>query len=104
MGALNCSYMKLAQPRWSRCAANPLELPSPRSMLTLPRFSRHLHCVDSFLATYKRELLYHRHDAIRDDAKRDIFEFIEVFYNRKCLRSTLGNDSQVWYQARTAVA
>ncbi|MDP1947288.1 MAG: IS3 family transposase [Nitrospirota bacterium] len=50
------------------------------------------------------QLVYHRHYTIRDDAKRNIFEYIEVFYNRKRRHSTLGNDSPVWYQARTAVA
>ena len=49
-------------------------------MLTLPRFSRHLHRADSFLATYKRELLYHRHDTIRDDAKWDMLEYLSAFH------------------------
>ena len=39
-------------------------------------------CVESFFGTLKRELVYHRHYATRDEAKQDIFEYIEVFYNR----------------------
>ena len=61
-------------------------------------------CVERFFGTLKRELVYHRHYATREDAKRDIFEYIEVFYNRKRRHSTLGYDSPAEYEARTAVA
>jgi putative transposase len=61
-------------------------------------------CVESFFGTLKRELVYHRHYATRDEAKLDIFEYIEVFYNRRRRHSTLGYDSPAEYEARTAVA
>ena len=61
-------------------------------------------CVESFFGTLKRELVYHRHYATREDAKQDIFEYIEVFYNRKRRHSTLGYRSPAEYEARTAVA
>ena len=61
-------------------------------------------CVESFFGTLKRELVYHRHSATRGAAKQDIFEYIEVFYNRKRRHSTLGYDSPAEYEARTAVA
>lgn len=61
-------------------------------------------CVESFFGTLKRELVYHRHYATREEAKRDIFEYIEVFYNRKRRHSTLGYDSPAEFEARTAVA
>ena len=61
-------------------------------------------CVESFFGTLKRELVYHRHYATREDAKQDIFEYMEVFYNRKRRHSTLGYDSPAEYEARTAVA
>ena len=38
-------------------------------------------CVESFFGTLKRELVYHRHYATRDEARQDIFEYIEVFYS-----------------------
>ena len=60
--------------------------------------------IESFFGTLKRELVYHRHYATRDDATRDIFEYIEVFYNRKRRHSTLGYNSPAEYEARTAVA
>lgn len=61
-------------------------------------------CVESFFGTLKRELVYHRHYTTREDARQDIFEYIEVFYNRKRRHSTLGYDSPAEYEARTAVA
>jgi putative transposase len=61
-------------------------------------------CVESFFGTLKRELVYHRHYATREDATQDIFEYIEVFYNRLRRHSTLGYDSPAEFEARTAVA
>ncbi|MEK7761490.1 MAG: IS3 family transposase, partial [Nitrospirota bacterium] len=61
-------------------------------------------CIERFFGTLKRELVYHRHYATRDDAIRDIFEYIEVFYNRQRRHSTLGYHSPAEYEARTAVA
>ena len=61
-------------------------------------------CVESFFGTLTRELIYHRHDATREAATQDIFEYIEVFYNRTRRHSTLGYHSPAEYEARTAVA
>lgn len=61
-------------------------------------------CVESFFGTLKRELIYHRQYRTRDEATRDIFEYIEVFYNRLRRHSTLGYDSPAEFEARTAVA
>jgi transposase InsO family protein len=61
-------------------------------------------CVESFFGTLKRELVHHRHYATRAEAKQDIFEYIEVFYNRQRRHSTLGYDSPAEYEARTAAA
>ena len=61
-------------------------------------------CVDSFFGTLKRELVYHRHYATRDEAMQEIFEYIEVFYNRQRRHSTLGYHSPAEYEARAAVA
>lgn len=71
--------------------------------------SRRGHCwdnagVERFVGTLKRELVYHRHYATREDAKRDIFEYIEVFYHRQRRYATLGYHSPAEYEARTAVA
>jgi transposase InsO family protein len=61
-------------------------------------------CVESFFGTLKRELVYHRQYRTRDEATQDIFEYIEVFYNRLRRHSTLGYYSPAEFEARTAVA
>ncbi len=61
-------------------------------------------CVESFFGTLKRELIYHRHYATRQEATQDIFEYIEVFYNRLRRHSTLGYHSPAEFEASTAVA
>jgi transposase InsO family protein len=48
--------------------------------------------------------VYHRHYTTRDEATQDIFEYIEVFYNRRRRHSTLGYYSPAEFEARTAVA
>ena len=45
--------------------------------------------MESFWATLKTELVHHEHYATREEARRSIFEYIEVFYNRKRLHSSL---------------
>ena len=45
---------------------------------------------ESFFASLKRELVYRTHFATRSEAKRAIFAWIEVWYNRKRLHSSLG--------------
>ena len=45
---------------------------------------------ESFFATLKKELVYRNHYKTRAAAKKAIFEYIEVWYNRKRRHSTLG--------------
>ena len=47
--------------------------------------------IESFFGTLKTELIHHRHYATRAEAKTDIFEYIEVFYNRFRRHSALDN-------------
>jgi len=61
-------------------------------------------CVERVFGTLTRELVYHRHYTTRDEAIEDIFEYIEVLYNRKRRYSTLGYGSPAEFEARTAVA
>lgn len=49
--------------------------------------------MESFWATLKTELVHHERYATRDQARASIFEYIEVFYNRKRLHSSLGYQS-----------
>ena len=61
-------------------------------------------CVESFFGPLKRELIHHRHYHTREEAKREIFEYLEVFYNRPRRHSTLGYRSPAEYEATAAVA
>ena len=61
-------------------------------------------CVESFFGTLKRELVYQRQYATRSEATQDIFEYIEVFYNRQRRHSTLGYQSPAEFEARVAAA
>jgi putative transposase len=46
--------------------------------------------MESFFGTLKTELIHQRHYLTRLEAKTDIFEYIEVFYNRYRRHSSLG--------------
>ena len=45
--------------------------------------------MESFFHTLKTELVHHRTYATRDEAKRDLFSYVEGFYNRQRLHSAL---------------
>jgi putative transposase len=45
--------------------------------------------MESFWATLKTELIFHRHFVTRQQAIREITEYIEVFYNRQRLQRQL---------------
>ena len=46
--------------------------------------------VESFFHTLKTQLIYNNHYESRQQAKEDIFEYIEIFYNTKRMHSYLG--------------
>jgi putative transposase len=49
--------------------------------------------MESFFATLKKELIHHERYETRSAARASIFEYIEVFYNRQRMHSTLGYQS-----------
>lgn len=53
---------------------------------------------ESFFHTLKTEHVYQRRFETREEAKRSIFEYIEVFYNRQRLHSFLGYLSPEEYE------
>jgi transposase InsO family protein len=55
--------------------------------------------MESFFKTLKSELVYQRKYATRAQAKASIFEYIEVFYNRRRRHSSLDYKSPVEYEA-----
>lgn len=54
--------------------------------------------MESFFATLKTELIHRRRYRTRKEAKVDIFEYIEVFYNRQRLHSALRYQSPAEFE------
>jgi putative transposase len=54
--------------------------------------------MESFWSTLKHELVYRHCFPTRNDARQAIFEWIEVFYNRRRLHSSLGFKSPVDFE------
>ena len=55
-------------------------------------------CVESFFHTLKTEAIYHENFENRDQARNFIFDWIEAFYNRERIHSTLGYMSPVKFE------
>lgn len=55
--------------------------------------------IESFFSRLKNELVHHRKYRTRDEARRDIFEYIEVFYNRQRAHAALGYRSPLAFEA-----
>lgn len=55
--------------------------------------------MESFWGTLKTELIYHEDYRTREEAMASIFEYIEVFYNRKRRHSALGYASPESFEA-----
>ena len=55
--------------------------------------------MESFWATLKTERVHHERYATREQARASVFEYIEVFYNRKRLHSALGYLSPEQFEA-----
>ena len=58
--------------------------------------------MESFWHTLKTELVYRTHYKTKEDARRDLFGFIEGFYNPHRIHSTLGYISPAEAERRTA--
>ena len=69
--------------------------------------SRKANCYDnapmeSFFHTLKTELVHHRQYKTRAEAQRDIFAFIEGFYNRTRLHSAIGYTAPIQMELKAA--
>ena len=56
--------------------------------------------IESFWATLKEECIEKRIFSSRNEAKTAIFEYIEIYYNRKRRHSSLGYLSPVHYERK----
>ena len=56
--------------------------------------------VESFCSTLKTELVYQQRFVTRQEARRAIFEYVEVFYNRQRRHSVLGYLSPLAFEER----
>jgi transposase InsO family protein len=53
---------------------------------------------ESFFASLEKDLLRRRSFRTRQEARSEVFDYIEVFYNRERLHSTLGYRSPEEYE------
>lgn len=60
--------------------------------------------MESFFASLKKELVHHRTYADIDEVKEGLFKYIELFYNRKRLHSSLGYLTPVAYRLQKLCA
>ena len=60
--------------------------------------------VESFFGSLKTERVHRQQYHTRDEARRDIFAYIELFYNRRRLHSSLGYLSPVQFEAAAKAA
>ena len=72
-----------------------------------PSMSRKGNCWDnapmeSFFHTLKTELVHHRQYATRAEATRDVFAYIEGFYNRTRRHSAIGYISPIEMELKAA--
>ncbi|MEY9104480.1 transposase InsO family protein [Bradyrhizobium yuanmingense] len=58
--------------------------------------------MESFFHTLKGELVHHRDYDTRAEAQRDIFAFIEGFYNRTRLHSAIGHVAPIEMELKAA--
>lgn len=55
--------------------------------------------IEAFWSTLKNELVYRSHFATRESARRAIFDYIEIFYNRSRIHSALGYQSPLDFES-----
>ena len=61
-------------------------------------------CTESFFSSAKRECIYRKKYGSIEEVKSDMFEYIEMFYNRKRIHASLGYLSPVEYRLSNIAA
>jgi len=59
---------------------------------------------ESFFRSIENEMIHHRGYPTRDQARADIFEYIELFYNRERPHQSLNYQTPVQYELTSAYA
>ncbi|HZU16243.1 MAG TPA: DDE-type integrase/transposase/recombinase [Candidatus Dormibacteraeota bacterium] len=90
--------------RGSRCTSALLARHGIRQSRSRPRPCRDHAVVESFDSTPKVELIHRHARPTRAQAQPAVFEYVEVFYNRQRLHSTLGYPTPAAYETRRASA
>lgn len=78
-----------------------------KSLKIVASMSRKGNCYDnayaeSFFATLKKELTYRKKFKTQEEAKKAIFEYIEVWYNRNRIHSSIGYRTPVQFEESLA--
>jgi transposase InsO family protein len=60
--------------------------------------------VESFFSSLKNELIHHRDYHSREEARSEIFDYIELFYNRQRIHQSLGYLTPIGYEKMKGVA
>ncbi|GGK44093.1 hypothetical protein GCM10008955_42360 [Deinococcus malanensis] len=92
LGVLNSVYAQLVQPQ------SALEAQGARSSMGKKGDCFDNAVVESFFSTLKRELLLDRVFQTRQEGRLQVFEYLEVFYNRQRQHSTLGYKTPVEFE------
>ena len=59
---------------------------------------------ESFFSSLKHEIVHHRNYQTRDEARAEIFEYIDLFYNRQRLHQSLNYQTPMKYKSEKVVA
>jgi putative transposase len=54
---------------------------------------------ESLFSSLKNEIVHDRNYQKRDEVRTEIFEYIELFYNRKCLHQSLNYQTPMNYKS-----
>jgi len=54
---------------------------------------------ESFFSSLKNEIVHHRNYHTRDEARAEIFDYIELFYNRKRLHQSFNYQTPMKYKS-----
>jgi putative transposase len=55
--------------------------------------------VENFFSSLKNEIVHHQDYHTRDQARTEIFEYIELFYNRRRLHQSLNYQPPINYES-----